>query len=122
MTLETSLGTAGQRANLVYPSDAVHKKIVAGGTYTVPESKTGISPSSGQASDIPVTGAVIYAVDHDDAGFVPMESFKPRVALPGMTIACTVAANKFTLTLNGTPIFEQQGTALTAASVMFFVQ
>lgn len=122
MSLETNLGAQGQTNHFAYPSEAEHRKIVAGGSFTVPRNKTGISPSSGQASAIPVTGALIYAVDHNDPNLVPMQTFKPRVVNPGQIIALTVAANVYTLSIGGVQVFQQTGTALTYGSVSFFVQ
>lgn len=122
MSLHDALGSKGTHANLQYPSEATHRKIIQAGSYTVPKYVTGISPSSQQSSAIPVAGATIYAIDHNDAGFVPMATFKPRYVKPEQVISCVIASNLFQLLVDGHVVWQQQGTSLTAGSVMFFVQ
>lgn len=122
MGLETALGSGGIRSNRFYPSEATHDKIVQGGSYTVPDNRQGTSPSSGQPFSTPVAFAEIYCVDHNDTGFVPMESYRVVRAKPGSVISLTVAANRVALLIDGVEVWAQQGTALTSASAMFFVQ
>ncbi len=120
MTFSSAIGSKGRNANLVYPTDAVHKKILQGQSFTIPENAQLISVSTGAVSSRPSAGAVIYSISSNDPNTNEMASFQPKEIAPGRTLAVAVAANKLTVTLDGNEIYSIQGSALTVGAVSLY--
>ena len=107
-------------APFIKPTNAKHKKIIAGNSFTVPEAYDTQSPSGSHGSQ-GVSGGVMYAAWTDDPG-VEEGGVVPVMLQPGDIIAVAIASNVMTVTINSreVPGWRVTGTALTAGGVQLY--
>ena len=125
MTTPSQLFTNAGQANLIYQEGSTFVKILQSGSFTMPETRNVAGPSvsggsSGSLGAQRITKGIVYAVSSNDAGVNEMVTFKPFEVNTQDVIAVAVAANVLTVTLNGTTMYEVEGTALTAASALLY--
>lgn len=120
MTRAQAYGSAGKQGIIVYPTEAVWQKVAGGASFTIPKSRVGVSPSSGQLADIPVVGAQIVAAWSNDTGVNEMQGFLTREVRPGDTVAVVISGNVMTITINGVAMPPFVGTSLTVGGIVLF--
>ena len=109
MTTPSQLFSNAGQAPLIFQEGAVFKKILQGGSFTVPETRTVAGPSfsggsSGSLGAVGITQGIVYGVSSNDSGVNEMDTFKPFVVNKEDVVAVAVAANVLTITLNGTTV------------------
>lgn len=102
----------GPNSPNIFQFDAVHKKVLQGTSFSIPESTSTVSPSGGSGAK-PVQGGILYAITSNDSGTNENADWNPILLEKGQTVAVTVAANKLTVTVDGTTVFTVTGTSLT---------
>ena len=137
-TLDGNVATAAndQAVFIIQQPDAIRRKAVAGLAFvpgppsnngvpfTIPESITLFDPTTGAASNTrEIAGGVIQSIWTDDpgaAGVAVEATYEPLSFSAGDILSCTIAANVFTLLINGAPVYTCTGTALAAGGFSYY--